>query len=192
MRRKILTIWWVSCILSVESCSKAERNCGDFESRCRQAPAFSGKNNIFLRHKERVRRKGKALSSPELYYTAPINGGGESRLQVSWIFRNTHRWARDLMASTLHPRHNFRDQSASHRIEANFKDFTWLSSSPSPPFILLRSRFHSRPSYANLLFPSFLLRGSSRWLFPPDIHDSCVCIDYVSFYSLYTNASEPY
>lgn len=39
------------------------------------------------------------------------------------FFRGTHRRARDLMAGTLHPGHKFRDQSASRRIEANFKDF---------------------------------------------------------------------
>lgn len=43
------------------------------------------------------------------------------------------------MVGTLHHGHKFRDQSASRRIEANFKDFMWLSSSPSlsPPFIRL-------------------------------------------------------
>jgi len=53
------------------------------------------------------------------------------------FFRGTHRRARDLMVGTLHHGHKFRDQSASRRIEANFKDFMWLSSSPSlsPPFI---------------------------------------------------------
>lgn len=39
------------------------------------------------------------------------------------FFRGTHRRARDLMVGTLHHGHKFRDQSASRRIEANFKDF---------------------------------------------------------------------
>lgn len=81
----------------------------------------------------------KALSpSPELPRRSMVEVNPPAS-SCDEFFRGTHQRARDLMAGTLHHGHKFRDQSASRRIEANFKDFMWLSSWPSlsPPFISL-------------------------------------------------------
>lgn len=58
-----------------------------------------------------------------------------------------------------HHGHKFHDQSASRRIEANFKDFMWLSSWPSlsPPFIPLALTLSNYFRSLNTIF-SFTVR----------------------------------